>query len=354
MKQPGKRSDKPHAQLLYTLVYLDEPQVILLDHGNDAKIIAVAIERPDMVHPFFGAEISAAQWERYRREYVDLRYLFLHPRWRKWYFIDLGAADSDGNVPLKSATSEERQNESFLPSHGFFARAHTCAPEELPTAVLQTKKYSIDGSWEPSELSLFFARIYDLYSFFLGMQKFSSEETTDDQRKILIDAFGRNSLHSGFNYVHFYGDLKGLLSLDERLSMGAIVKQSPGFVDVRGVGEVLSEVSLSYTNFINNYEDLRDSYNILHKYLSSAKLLRRADARYDNNSPIAAHIKQLSEPLCSLLALEYDVIYRLTGGNHLLVAKILLSHFRRLAHYAIFFDEGRVSFSSTLHVSDIA
>ena len=101
--------------------------------------------------------------------------------------------------------------------------------QEIAAPALGTQNYLIDGSWDPADLSLFFGRINDLYSFFLGIKKFASSQTTQEQKRGLIAAFTDNSLHSGFNYVNFFGDLKGLVGFDERLAMGSIVKRSPGF-----------------------------------------------------------------------------------------------------------------------------
>jgi hypothetical protein len=70
-----KKTRRLKATYVSTFVYVDEPQVILLDRGRDAKVIAIAIVRGGMQYPFLGAEISSSQLERYLRECSDLRYL---------------------------------------------------------------------------------------------------------------------------------------------------------------------------------------------------------------------------------------------------------------------------------------
>jgi hypothetical protein len=77
---------EPPAKFMQILEYIDGPHVILLERSTDFKIVAVAIERAGEQHPFFGAAISFDQWNRYRRGMVDLRFLFMFPRWRQWFF----------------------------------------------------------------------------------------------------------------------------------------------------------------------------------------------------------------------------------------------------------------------------
>jgi len=224
-QEPTKRWKKLEAQFVGTYVYLDEPQVVLLDHGDDAKIIGVAIEKDGYEYPFLGAEISLPQLHRYKREFVDLRYLFLMPRWNRWYIFDLSKSNENGTIALKRAEKDDYRNDDLLPSPGFFARNHTEKIDDDPVASLATQKYLIDGSWSPSDLSMFFGRINDLYSFFIGIKKFLSSSTTLEQKRALVVAFTDHPMRGGSSYVGFYGDLKGLLGFDERLAMGGIKKR---------------------------------------------------------------------------------------------------------------------------------
>jgi hypothetical protein len=235
MADQKQRWKENSAKFVSLLIYLDEPQVVMLDHGDDAKIIGVAIEKEGYEFPFLGAEISFSQWERYNRQFVDLRYLFLVPKWKRWYLFDLADQDENDMIPLERAEKADFKNKEYLPSHGFWARAHTEEDPIFETSTeVSSQQFLIDGTWDPPDISQFFARINDLYSFFLGIGKFQSTNTSNQQKRALIGAFTENTLHSGFNYVNFYGDLKGLVGFGERLAMPAIVKQSPGFVNVEG------------------------------------------------------------------------------------------------------------------------
>jgi hypothetical protein len=336
------RWQKLEAKFVGTLVYLDEPQVVLLDRGDDAKIIAVAIDKPGLDYPFLGAEISYNQLVNYQRELVDLRNLFLVPRWRTWYIFDLAAVNDAGMLPLKRADKAEYRNEEYLPSPQFFARNHTHELVDLPTAILATQRYNIDGTWLPTDLSVFFARINDLYSFFLGIQKFNSSHTTMEQKKRFIRAFSDHPLRGGSSYVGLYGDLKGLVSFEERLAMGGIEKKSPGYVDIEGKSEILDWVIGALHVYARNTEEISSRYRILRGYLSKMKLLKADPDKLDLNSPVASQIKKYGEELAQSLGVEYASIEKLTGNHILLSAKILLSHYRRLERYNLFFVEGRV------------
>jgi hypothetical protein len=339
-----RRWKEAAAKYICTLVYLDEPQVVLLDHGNDAKIIGVAIEKDGLTHGFLGAEISFHQLERYKRQFVDLRYLFLLPRWKRWYLFDLANLQGDETIPIVRAKEDVFKNEEYLPTHGFFAREHTEVMEESAAPALGVQKYLIDGSWDPADLSLFFGRINDLYSFFLGLKKFASSHTTQEQKRGLIAAFTDNSLHSGFNYVNFFGDLKGLVGFDERLAMGSIVKQSPGYVNVEGKPDTLAEVTEAFSVYNENYEALKGQYYNLHSYLSKMNLLKRASDRFDKTGSVAKYIRERNQEFAANLDIDYATLEKLTGSNSLLAAKILLSYHRRLERYQLFFAEGRVRF----------
>jgi len=340
----AKRWKEPLARYVGTLVYVDEPQVILLEHGIDSKIIALAIEKDGYDHPFLGAEISLSQWQRYKREFVDLRYLFLQPRWNRWYLFDLQKLNKDKLVPITRAERTDYKNEEYLPSHGFFSRDHTETLEEIIATDFATQKYLIDGTWEPVDLSIFFGRINDLYAFFLGIEKFRSETTTREQKRNLVETFTQHPMRGGSSYINFYGDLKGLLGFEERLSMGSIVKQSPGFVDLQGRSDILSEIVGAYDFYLENQEQLKDQYNALRGYLSKSKFLKLAPEKFDKTGPAAKHIRGMCNDFSRSLGVDNQAIDRLTGNHPLMIAKILLSYHRRMERYFLFFAEGRVKF----------
>ena len=128
--------------------------------------------------------------------------------------------------------------------------------------------------------------------------------------------------------------------------MPAIVKQSPGFVDVEGKTSTLNEVAASLANFDRNQEAIKVEYNMLRTFLSKSKLLKTANVdKFDRNDPVIKFIREHNRILATSLSVEVEPIDSLTS-NTLTTAKILLAHYRRLERYHQFFIEGRARFSS--------
>jgi len=320
---------------------LDEPQVILLERGDDVKIIAVAIDKPDMTYPFLGAEISFNQLERYKREFVDLRYLFQLPYYHRWYIFDLAHMTNDKTIILRPAEKEDYKNERYLPSHRFFARNHTEPDESAQIIEIGTRKHILDGNWEPIDFSRFFSRVGDLYSFYFALQKLKAQATSALQLASIRKAFTEHPFRGGSSYRNFYRDLSDVVSFHERLAMRGIRKESPGYVDLAGNVIVLGQVVDAMKLFSSRYEALEEKYNFLHKYLSSLDFLTQAPERLKISTGTAESIKEHARSLADDLGLDYDEIEQLTTHS-LSTAKIVLSHHRRLRRYFLFFAEGRV------------
>jgi hypothetical protein len=336
-----KKQRRLKATYVCTFVYVDEPQVILLDRGKDPKVIAIAIDRGGMQYPFLGAEISTNQLERYQREFVDLRYLFTMPYYHRWYLFDLATMDRENkSIWLLDADKEDYQNEDYLPSNQFFARQHT-EPMELP--VLEAagiQRHLLDGNWEASDFSRLFGQASSLYSFYLGLRKLKSKTSSVIQRANLRKAFTEYPFRGGSSYVNFYKDLAGALVFHERLAMGGIRKESPGYVDMSGDVAVLGQVVDAMKHFQVQYETVRPQYDFLHDYLSKLGFLTTAPEPENVNSGTEASIEGYARKLADDLGLNYDELAELTG-NPLSSAKIVLSHYRRLERYFLFFAEGR-------------
>lgn len=107
------------AKLGQILEYMDGPQAVLLERSADNKIVAVAIDREGCDNPFFGAAISYDQWERYRRGVLDLRFLFMYPRWKEWYTFDLKSGKAD-SIRLTRVPRDSFAESNYIPESGFF------------------------------------------------------------------------------------------------------------------------------------------------------------------------------------------------------------------------------------------
>ncbi len=325
------------------LVYFDEPQVILLEQKDDHKIISVAINKERYEFPFLGAEINEKQWERYCDGSVDLRYLFLFPQWKKWYIFDLRESENK-QVTIYRAQEEDYKNEELLPVHGFFSKDHTEPDLDRPTIRLEPQKFSIDGSWDLSEFSQFYNKFTNLYSFFLSLRKFENKDTRLDLKKRIREAFAEHPLKGGSSYVNLYGDLFTVQERRDRLSVQSIRYASPGHVAINGRSDVFGNIAQSLSKLETSYDSIKSKYGDIYKYLQKNKLLKAEKDRFDTEGPIAEYLYDQCEDFADLLAFsELELMHGLTGKNSLLTAKVLLSYFRRLDKYYMFFAEGRVT-----------
>lgn len=330
------------ASFVGTLVFVDEPQLILLERSPDAKIISAAIDDSDYESPFLGAEINSSQWDRYRRGFLDLRYLFLYPRWKRWYLFDL--ADIEDNfIPLRLADASIYRNESYLPASGFFSRDHTDSIDPIIETKLQTQSYAIDGSWDLPDFSQFYGKVSDLYSFFLSLSEYVSPTTRLDIKKAIGEAFRGHPLRGGSSYVNLYNDLYSAQDFDNRLMVKKIQYASPGHVNVDGRADIFGDIDASLDNFSHNFDSIREEYLQIHKYLSESRLLKKSSDEISDNDPLGKYILKISKEFADIMNLDqFDLIYKMTDKKPLSAVKILLSYYRRMERYYMFFAEGRV------------
>ena len=310
--------------------------------GKDRKVVAVAIDGEADSTPFFGAEINNKQWERYLRGAADLRYLFLFPHAKRWYHFDLSDIKGE-TVLLSEAPTDDHKNEEFLPSAGFFSRDHTEDLKSQDSYQLNSYEFGIDGAWELSDFSKFYGKFSDLYSFYLSLRKYVSDATGLPEKRVIRKAFIDHPLKGGSSYVNLYHDLFSAQGRD-RLSVQSIQYASPGHVAVSGRKDTFEEIFSSLSTMMNQYDEISTQYKYLHSYLSDAKLLKPDEDKFDPDGPVADFIYGQTNDLAQKMGFEkIELIHELTNQNSLLTAKVLLSHYRRLQAYYMFFAEGRVS-----------
>lgn len=123
--------------------------------------------------------------------------------------------------------------------------------------------------------------------------------------------------------------------------MASIVKQSPGYVNIEGIASILDEINAGLAKYEENQESLRSIYKELHDYLSHMNLLRRNPEGADLTEATSTYIAGYNQRFATALGLQLGSIQNLSG-NVLLTAKIILSYYRRVERYQLFFAEGRV------------
>jgi hypothetical protein len=347
------RERQKHAKFLQVLEYMDGPQAVLLERNEDAKIVAVAIDKDGLRYPFFGAEISYDQWERYRRGFVDLRFLFMYPRRKEWYIFDFWGHDAN-SIPLTRVTKTPQIEEDYIPEHGFFSYDHSEPIREGSSRSYGLQTYKTDGIWDLPDFAQFYGKIADLYSFFLCVKKFSLDTTPLDIKRRIRESFAEQPLRGGSSYRSMYFGAHSVLAREEdRIRVGKLRYGSAGEVDVRGRFDIFTEIKISLDELRDHYDIIDQEYETLYEFLRNNKLLRAEKGRFDESSPMAVALLQRATAFAQTMRLsDAELIYEISGRNSLIFTKILLSYFRRLRRYFMFFEEGRVKEPETIDFSD--
>lgn len=339
MKAPRRR----RAWFAATLVFYDEPQVILLKDGR-VPIVAVAIPDVDeSAARFFATTATLRDWQAYVDGACDLRYLFTYPTARHTYIFDLNMI-KDGKV-FMDPYLEDHIPEEYLPQARFFSSFHT---ELLPTEAIASDEevLYVDGEWDMPEFGSFYQRYSEIYSFLAAVKNWAAAGIDIQQKKLISMAFLTKPFQGGFSYVHFFKDLGDALLRPQKLGLDKIQYASPGKVEVRGEGQLFDEVEAIIPGFLKQRGAVSKQYGILHQYLSQNKYLAMSGEAYPDDEVVSAYINEQAKKLTDLIgAPNYDVVQDLTRGNALVSAKIVMAFYRRLDEAAAYFAQGRVSFS---------
>lgn len=341
MRRPAQRnSRRAFAKFGGTLVRVDEPELVYLQTRGSAKIIAVAV--PDGVgeYPFFGSEISDEQWSRYLREEVDLRYLILFPKYKRWYEFDLSSFLENREAALEHITFDPERHAYLVPEVSFFARSHTSSIDEVYSDQT-TQSFAVDGAWNLSDFSNFYGKLSDIYSFFGGLKNWSDENLAIDARRRVRSAF-EHPWRGGFSYVAFFDDLFASQPISDRLGVHSIQYASPGHVDVDGREDVFSDLRDALQEYGKNSIENKKLYNDIYKNLSQGGFLRLDGRNFLNDSPEADLFMEFAASLSNCIKFsELESLYILCENNALVTLKIILAINRRVDALFSFFAEGR-------------
>ena len=333
------------AKYVRTLVYIDEPQLILL-RAHKTNVIAVAVPPTTTDESlFFATTVLPNDLDKYMEGSVDLRYLFTYPTKRSHFYFDLNKMDSDGRIDMSVWTGDLK--EEYLPAPRFFSNMHTESEpdggEEVSTA---TETLLVDGEWDMPEFGAFYSKYSDIYYFISISDMYMQEMTPTNMKKYIKEAFSEPPYRGGSSYLHLFDRLPRATRRQDRLRMDKIQYASPGFVDVNGDSETFREVEFLVKNYISNRKEIRQKYNDLYKFLSKMKLLNIPAQNFDRNNTLSPFIQRSTISLAESLKISnYDAISELANGNTLIVAKLILALQRRIEETARFFAQGRVSFA---------
>lgn len=337
MKAPARRS----ANYVRTLVYVDEPHLILLK-SYKSNIIALAIPSPENRSDFIAVTVAKKDYEAYTEGSVDLRYLYTYPINRSVFTFNLMDL-KDGKVMM--APWEEQIPDDYLPSPRFFSSNHT-EVDEADVAQHHVETLYVDGEWDMPDFGEFYGRYSDIYYFLSASHAFSDDEVESEQKKAIKRAFVDLPFKGGISYVRFYSALPASLPRIERLRMDKIQYASPGYVTVNGDAETFDETENLIRAFLKDRAAIKKIYDHFYQYLSKNGYLAQSAENFSNNDPAAHYIRATTMSLVEKLRLpNAEVIKSLVEGNELAFAKIILSLYRRLDETSKFFAQGRANFA---------
>lgn len=112
------------ARYVQTLYEYDGPKVVLLKTPGTTYIVAVAIINEAYDEPFFGAEVTSDQLDSLMDEEYGLRYLFLRPKYKQRFILDLADLDASPDVNLIPIEFSP-QTIGYLPGRTFFSSDFT-------------------------------------------------------------------------------------------------------------------------------------------------------------------------------------------------------------------------------------
>ncbi|KZD22799.1 hypothetical protein [Tardiphaga robiniae] len=339
MTKPGRSG----AHYIRTLVYMDEPQLILLKR-NRANVIALAIPSSEGKAEFLAVTVSKKDYEAYIDGLVDLRYLYTYPINRTVFTFDLMELKG-GKVMM--TPWEEQIPDNYLPSPRFFSSNHT-ELEENNVADPHVEKLVVDGDWDMPDFGDFYSRYSNVYYLLSASHAFSDDEVDLEKKKEIKKAFGDIPFRGGSSYVHFYKALPGSIPRAERLRMDKIVYQSPGYVSVHGDADAFSETEALIRAFLGDRAAIKQIYDKFHEFLSKNRFLAMPADQFLPTDAAAAYIKNTTNSLVEKLHVPNAAILKsLVNNNELAFAKIILSLYRRLDEASRFFAQGRVNFASS-------
>jgi hypothetical protein len=324
-----------------TLVYMDEPQLILLK-SYKTNVVALAINSPPEKALFVATTVSSRDWESYKDGHVDLRYLFLYPSMRSVYSFDL--MDMKDNKVMMTPW-EGKIGEENLPSPRFFSTSHT-EDEDESDAPQHVQSLTVDGEWDMPDFGEFYSRYSDVYYFLSASHSFTDDSVDFEKKKAIKKTFAHTPFKGGFSYVHFFAALPGAVPRTERLRMDKIKYESPGYVNVNGDAETFAETESIIRAFLDNRTTLKELYSRFHQYLSKGRYLAMPAEEFRQTDPNFAFIDATAMSLAEKLRIpNIETVRSLVEKNPLAFAKIILSLYRRLDEAARFFAQGRMNFT---------
>jgi hypothetical protein len=333
------------AKFVQTLIFYDQPQLILLTSDRNENVIGVAISKPDMEYPFFCGEVRNSTFSRYLEGRADLRYLLDDAIRQKYYFLDLKETEGD-DIPLIPADADEARNPAYWPLPGAFSRSHTFPYGVRPQSGTATKVFKIDGNWSASDFSHFHGKISNLYAMMIVLHNTETDHS-ELERRYIKESIQRRFWAGGGSYVGFYDDLFNHVRISKPLDVAKIVYASPGQIALSGDADAFSDIGRIIEQFENNHRQFRVEHNGLRQILARERLLRPRGRSTFSNPELARKVRADTTAFAGAMRIgKIEEIYEACDRNAVIFCKVILSIYWRANEIYMFHAEGRIQESS--------
>lgn len=335
------KKDKRHASYVQTLLYHDEPQLILLRTDRDLNMLAVAVPHSELQHAYFACEVRDKTFAKYMNGKADLHYAFEDAIRGKYYLFNL--SDEDGDiVSLSILPSDEAKNPAYWPLPGSFSRSHTHPHEATAKKSPSTKVYKIDGTWGASDFSHLYGKTANLYAIFGTLDRLDTT-TGNNEKAYLRESIASRLWRGGGSYLGFFDDLIERVQGINPLEIERLQYASPGVIVLRGNQSVFNEIDRTIESVGANRVALGARYNNLHGILAKERLLSAQRGARFKNPELAKITLAGSHEFASLMGIpKSEAIYEACERNTVVFCKVMLSIYRRAYDLYLFHAEGRV------------
>lgn len=329
------------ARVLQILDSYDFPELVLLEGPSHIYTLAVRSVVADACNVYVGGSMSAKRLRDYASGKCDLRYAIAHASARSFWRFTFNVGDE--LVDLQRIKRSDEELRSSIPDHGLFAYDHediSIVKSFVPNSI---EKFNVDGGWDLGEFSYFYSQIEDIYYISSDMDRFSDPNVTDDEKKVIMDAFER-PWNGGGSYVAFYKKVANDNDFHAPLRVSGIQYNSPGYVSVHARAEPFNNLMGMLQHFAVNEAKVKKAANALGRFMSRGGMKKRDFTvrmmKKEDREKLGELATKFSEEMPHI---SFNTIWQMTGHDVLIAAKVVESIFRRIERLYKFFDEGRVA-----------
>jgi hypothetical protein len=332
-----------NAELEAVLFEYIEPVVLLFKRGLRSFYVGSPIPGPEgVIEKYFVVSVTPKHLKRYFRQEADLRYLFAYPRERRYFTVE---ATEIHKATFSLEAFDGEVEDDWLPGPQFFAESHTSDYSLRSDGPVDLEVLNIDGNWELEDFGSLSRLMRDLYAFEDCMDKVANTNTQAKKVSKITEAFTGKPLRGGSGYRSLFGDLVACQERDDRFDLKRIKYASPGQIELTGQAQLFDAIEAKVRNFVLRRHELRDAYNMFHKYMSDAGLLEIQNSLPQVSPTQMGELKARSQRLLEQMNMPiFEELHVLTENNVIKTAKVTLAIYRRFKSASEFFVQGRVHY----------